>query len=159
MIRAQSIAMSRRNRWALSFADLALLLLGFFVLLQASNGRQQEVVRGVAREFGAPAVHTDRLVARTLFQPGEALLSPAGDTQIAKVGARYRATKATIEIRSIGLDPASQRFDSWDLAAARVGALARALAEQGIARNRIVIRGLDQQAESKAGQQIIIQAK
>lgn len=158
-MRPTSIALTRRNRWALSFADLALLLLGFFVLLQASNGRQQEVVRGVAREFGAPAVHMDRFVARNLFQPGEALLSVAGEAQVAKLAKQYKSGKAIIEIRSVGLDRASQRFDSWDLAAARVGAVARALSAQGVARNRVIIRGLDQQSESKAGQQLLIQVK
>lgn len=159
MIRSTSIALTRRNRWALSFADLALLLLGFFVLLQASNGRQQEVVRGVAREFGAPAVHTDRFVSRTLFQPGEALLSVAGEAQMAKLGRQYKSGKAIVEIRSVGLDRASQRFDSWDLAAARVGAVARALSAQGIERSRIIIRGLDQQVESKVGQQLLIRVR
>ena len=62
-MKARSVAADRRNRWALSFADLALLLLGFFVLLQASNGRQREVVSGVAQQFGAPVAPADRLPA------------------------------------------------------------------------------------------------
>ncbi len=152
-------ASGRRNRWALSFADLALLLLGFFVLLQASNGRQREVVSGVAQQFGAPAAQMDRLAAHSLFQPGEALLTPAGEQAIAQVASRYKAGRQAIEIRSIGLDAATNRFDNWDLAAARLGATARALAAHGIARDRILIRGLDQQSESKAGQQILIRAK
>lgn len=158
-MKARAIAAARRNRWALSFADLALLLLGFFVLLQASNGRQREVVSGVAQQFGAPLSQVDRLVSRGLFQRGEALLTPAGEQAVAAVAARYRSGQTLIEIRSIGLDSDTNRFDSWDLAAARLGATARALAAHGIARERIVIRGLDQQSESKAGQQILIRAK
>lgn len=158
-MKARAIAAGRRNRWALSFADLALLLLGFFVLLQASNGRQREVVSGVAQEFGAPAKPADKLLARGLFQRGEALLTPAGEQAVAAVAARYRTNHSVIEIRSIGLDSDTNRFDSWDLAAARLGATARRLAAHGIARDRIVIRGLDQQSESRTGQQILIRAK
>ena len=158
-MKARAIAAGRRNRWALSFADLALLLLGFFVLLQASNGRQREVVSGVAQEFGAPVARQDRLAARSLFQPGEALLTASGEHALAQMAVRYKTGKQGIEIRSVGLDAATNRFDSWDLAAARLGATARALAAHGIARDRIVIRGLDQQSESRTGQQILIRAK
>ena len=56
-----------------------------------------------------------------------------------------------MEIRSQGADPRRQRFDEWDLAAARLGAVARALEAQGVARDRLLIRGLDQ-AEDQAGQ-------
>ncbi len=159
-MKARALAHARRNRWALSFADLALLLLGFFVLLQASNGRQHEVVSGVAQEFGAPVpTRSDQLAARSLFQPGEALLTPAGEQALKAVAAHHKADKASVEIRSVGLDVATNRFDNWDLAAARLGAVARGLSSQGIARERIVIRGLDQQSESKAGQQFIIKAR
>lgn len=34
---APTTVAARRNRWAVSFADLLLLLLAFFVLLQASG--------------------------------------------------------------------------------------------------------------------------
>lgn len=158
-MKARALAHARRNRWALSFADLALLLLGFFVLLQASNGRQHEVVNGVAQEFGAPVAQADRLLASNLFQPGEALLTPAGEQALKAVAAHHRVAQGRIEIRSVGLDPSTNRFDSWDLAAARLGAVARGLAAHGIARERILIRGLDQQSESRAGQQILIRAR
>lgn len=152
-------ALARRHRWALSFADLALLLLGFFVLLQASNGRQQEVMGGVAEQFGAPVARSEKLVARSLFQAGEALLTPAGEARISAIAKQFRSSRKTIEIRSVGLDSATYRFDNWDLAAARLGAVARALSHHGISRDRIVIRGLDQQSQSKAGQQIIIRTR
>lgn len=159
-MKARAVALARRNRWALSFADLALLLLGFFVLLLASNGRQREVVSGVAQEFGAPMqTQTDQLAAKSLFQPGEALLTPAGQQALAAVAAHYKAGRGAIEIKSVGLDMAANRFDGWDLAAARLGAVARGLAAEGVARDRIVIRGLDQQSVSRAGQQILIRAR
>lgn len=157
-MKAGTFALGRRNRWALSFADLTLLLLGFFVLLHASNGRQQEVVSGVAEQFGAPAARNERLVARDLFQPGEAMLTQAGEERISVIARPYRGSGKSVEIRSVGLDPATNRFDNWDLAAARLGAVARALTAQGIARDRIVIRGLDQQGESKAGQVFLLRS-
>lgn len=156
---ARAAVQSRRGRWALSFADLTLLLLGFFVLLQASNGRQQEIVGGVAQEFGAPAISSERLAARDLFQRGEALLTPAGEKRVRAVALRFATSGKAVEVRSIGLDGAGSRFDSWDLAAARLGAVARALVSAGIPANRVIIRGLDQQSESKVGQQILIRAK
>jgi flagellar motor protein MotB len=155
-MKARSMALARRNRWAISFADLALLLLGFFVLLHASNGRQQEIVSGVAREFGASVGANERLVAAQLFQPGEAMLSVAGKARVSALSARYKVSGTLVEIRSVGLDKATNRFDNWDLAAARLGAFARALTAAGIARDHIVIRGLDQQGESKAGQVFVV---
>jgi len=107
---ARAVAAGRRGRWALSFADLTLLLLGFFVLLQASNGRQQEIVGGLAQQFGAPANQSERLVARDLFQRGEALLTPAGEKRIRTAAQRFVTTDKRIEIRSIGLDRAASRF-------------------------------------------------
>jgi len=158
-VKAQAAALTRRSRWAISFADLSLLLLGFFVLLQASNGRQHEIVTGVAQQFGAPVGRSDQIAAATLFQPGEALLNAAGEARIATLAKSYAGTKTVVEIRSIGIDRATNRFDGWDLAAARLGAVARALTHAGVARDRIVVRGLDQQEQSQAGQQIILSLK
>lgn len=154
---ASSAALTRRSRWAISFADLALLLLGFFVLLQASEGRRREVVEGVARQFGAPVAHSERLAAAQLFQPGEALLTPAGAARLAALAVPYRTGPDRVELRSVGLDRGTYRFDNWDLAAARVGAVARALVTNGIPRARIVIRGLDQEdGASRSGQTLIL---
>ncbi len=156
---AVALAAGRRGRWALSFADLSLLLLGFFVLLHASGGRQQEIVGGVAEQFGAPSLQGEQLAAAKLFEPGEAMLSKAGQAQIALVAAKYAKSVKRLEIRSVGLDRAANRFDTWDLAAARLGAVARALVAGGVAADHIVIRGLDQQSESKAGQVLVIRAR
>ena len=99
-------AVARRNRWAISFADLLLLLLAFFVLLQASGSRRDVLLSQVSRQFAGQA--------------------------------------DGLEIRSHGSDRGHQRFDEWDLAAARLGAVARALRSDGIAQDRLLIRGLDQ---------------
>lgn len=158
-MKARAVAVTRRGRWALSFADLCLLLLGFFVLLHANAGRQQEIVGGVAEQFGAPAGKSEQFAAAALFQPGEALLSDAGKVQIAALGKRYAKGRQVLEIRSVGLDRSTNRFDGWDLAAARLGSLARALTVAGIPQNRVIIRGLDQESKSKAGQVLVVRIR
>lgn len=149
---ASSSATARRNRWAVSFADLLLLLLAFFVLLQASGSRRDAMLAQVSQQFGGRAMAQGvELRAADLFEPGEALLSVAGRSRLAAVARDYARQPGAVEIRSRGSDPSRQRFDQWDLAAARLGAVARALQADGIAQDRLLIRGLDQ-AEGKSGQ-------
>ena len=38
--------------WAVSFADLCMLLLGFFVVLHAQSSQQSKVVSGIKQAFG-----------------------------------------------------------------------------------------------------------
>jgi flagellar motor protein MotB len=122
------------QRWALSFADLCLLLLGFFVLLQArpdgqrlSAGLRAAFVKRQGADFEQPA--------RTMFEPGEAILRP--DTLAALRALADKDIRITIVSR--GVDPGTQRFDAWELAAARAAASARALAEAGIPQENIAI--------------------
>jgi hypothetical protein len=84
------------------------------------------------------------LRAGELFLPDEALLSDRGRAAVARVGAGLRRGTGRIDVSSIGTDPARRRFDPWDLAAARLGAVARELKAQGLADDRLRIRGLDQ---------------
>ena len=136
---------ARRSRWAISFADLLLLLLGFFVLLQASGQKRDAMLAEVRQQFGGRAMRSGiELRAGDLFLPGEAMLSDKGKARLARVAAELRSGREGLEIRSQGTDPVNQRFDEWDLAAARLGAVARALKEQGLTGDRLVIRGLDQ---------------
>ncbi|MDX3900040.1 MAG: flagellar motor protein MotB [Sphingobium sp.] len=144
-------AEGRRSRWAISFADLLLLLLGFFVLLQASGGRRDAMLAGVGRQFGAkPMADAAELRAADLFMPGEAMLTPTGAQRLTALAHRFGDANQTIEVASIGTDAARHRFDDWDLAAARLGAVARALKADGIAADRLLIRGLDQ-ADGRGG--------
>ena len=143
MIAAASQA--RRNRWAVSFADLLLLLLGFFILLQASGQKRDAMLAQVRQQFGGRAVAKDMdLRAAELFLPDEALLSGQGRAAVARVAAGVRTGSGSIDISSLGTDPSRRRFDPWDLAAARLGAVARELKAQGLAGDRLRIRGLDQ---------------
>lgn len=146
----------RRVRWAISFADLALLLLGFFVLLQASGQKSRAVIAGVGAQFGAQPMRAEaELKAADIFVPGEAMLTPSGAARIAILGRRF-AVGGNVELASVGQDRGTQRFDSWDLAAARLGAVARSLKNSGIPQRKLVIRGLDQAADHGRGQIIRI---
>jgi flagellar motor protein MotB len=143
---------ARRNRWVVSFADLLLLLLAFFVLLQASGSRRDAMLARISQQFGGRAMAQGmELRAADLFEPGEALLSAAGRARLATLAHDFAKQSGGVEIRSHGSDPSRRRFDQWDLAAARLGAVARALQADGIAQDRLLIRGLDQ-AEGKPGQ-------
>lgn len=122
------------NRWALSFADLCLLLLGFFVLLQARpDGRQ--LAAGLREAMGAHPTRGFEQPARALFEPGEAILRPAAWSLLAP----FAIADKRITVVSRGTDPATSRFDAWELAAARAAAVARALAQAGVAQDRIAI--------------------
>jgi len=146
-----------RSRWALSFADLCLLMLGFFVLLQADQATRRSALSGIGTYFGAiEAPRQADLDAQTLFEPGEALLSETGRAALLRAARPVAASGGTVQIQSIGLDKGQYRFDAWDLAAARLGAVARALVAAGIPQDRLRIAGLAEQADGKApGRQTI----
>ena len=151
-----SASQARRSRWAISFADLLLLLLGFFVLLQASGQKRDAMLAQVRQQFGARTVAKDvELRAAALFLPGEALLSDKGRAQLRRVAAGLRSGGGGLDISSQGTEPARERFDEWDLAAARLGAVARELKAQGLAGGRLRMRGLDQMDGSTGKGQII----
>ncbi len=132
-----------RARWALSFADLSLLLLGFFVLLQANQATRDTALAGLNSYFGAMhAPHQADLPAEALFAPGEALLSAEGRARLVQAARPLLGGNSVIRVQSLGLAPGEQRFDAWDLSAARLGAVARALVAAGVAAERIRIAGL-----------------
>lgn len=146
-----------RARWALSFADLCLLLLGFFALLQVNQSSRTQALAGIGSYFGAiQAPQQADLVALELFEPGEALLSADGRTALLKAAQPFSKTTQIIHIQSIGTDAGERRFDAWDLAAARLGAVARTLVEAGIPAARLRIAGLAEKPDASApGRQII----
>jgi outer membrane protein OmpA-like peptidoglycan-associated protein len=125
-------------RWAVSFADLCLLLLGFLILAQA----RPDKARLAARLPDAPKLDVPetaaQLVAGRLFEPGEAVLTDDGRRQIADFAARA-GSSGQVRLESFGADRATSRLDAWELAAARAAALARALVGAGIAENRILL--------------------
>ena len=126
---------SRTPRWALSFADLCLLLLGFFVMLQARPDAAR-LAAGMRGAFGASPRAAIERRADTLFQPGEAILRPAARAAIRAFASEARAG-ATVS--SHGTEAGSARFDGWELAAARTAAIARELVSAGVAPGTIMI--------------------
>jgi flagellar motor protein MotB len=138
----------RRARWAISFADLALLLLGFFVLLQAMRQDREQAITAVSGYFGAPRAAGVALPADRLFAPEEAMLTAAGARELAAFARAHRGRM--IAIRSEGMGAGARRFDAWDLAAARLGAVARGLRDAGVPASAIRIGGLSDEGPATA---------
>lgn len=152
----RELSRAGRARWALSFADLSLLMLGFFVLLQASQGTRDEALAGLNTYFaGMQAPNQVDLPAAQLFAPGEALLSGPGRNRLLAAARPFASGKSVVRIQSLGLAQGEHRFDAWDLSAARLGAIARALVSAGIAPDRIRIAGLAEQDGSASKGQTI----
>lgn len=108
------------QRWAISLADLLMLLLGFFVLLDASKTARAAQVASVSAAVAGVAPKGLRVDAATLFADGEAMLT-------ARAAARIGAIHGDTLVR-VAVDRHAQgRYDGWDLAAARAAAIARAL--------------------------------
>ena len=128
---------SAAPRWALSFADLCLVLLGFVLLMQAQRGNPAAVTAGIREAFGAPPLGGFDRIAAPLFEPGEAILRSPAHAELAAIGRRARSSGGTVHIESIGTDTGSLRFDGWEIAAARAAAAARAVREGGLAADRI----------------------
>lgn len=143
--------------WALSFADLCILLLGFFVMLHAQAGDRRQIVQGIKQALGGTAAKSadehDLNPAR-LFEPGEALLRPDARAGIMAIGREAAARRATVRIESIGVDRAVRRFDGWELAAARTAAIARTVQSGGLPDRSITI-SIPEMAETPGGSQRI----
>jgi len=124
-------------RWAVSFADLCLLLLGFLLLLQAHKGDPGALNAGLRAAFGAPAPASYDTAAAPLFQPGEAALLPDARARYVAIGRQAAGQGGVVHIESLGTDSGGQRLDAWELAAARTAAIARAIGSGGVAAGRI----------------------
>jgi flagellar motor protein MotB len=78
-----------------------------------------------------------------LFVPNEAMLTPAGRARLGSIARDVLESGGVLRISSQGTDPGTARFDGWDLASARLGAVARALIQAGFPANRVRIEGPD----------------
>lgn len=113
-------------RWAVSFADLILLLLGCFVMLHAMEAARPRSAPSAVPPVPEPGT---RFRAGDLFEPGEARLNrPAQALLRAQAAGLPR-----IRIVSRGAGEGSDRLDRFELAAARAAAIARALRADGVA--------------------------
>ena len=111
------------QRWAISLADLALLL----VCVVYTSGQQATQAPASPRVYAQFA--PDRV-----FVPGEARLHPAGQAYVQSLArALSPQSRPTIGVPVIpgpGRDDAarSARYDNWELAAARTAAIGRVFA-------------------------------
>ena len=138
-------------RWAVSFADLVLLLLGCFVLLHAMESQRPKADAASVPRAAAPAGRV--LAADNLFEGGEARLTQAGRARILAIAASLRGGGVTVSGRGVG--EAGSRLDRFELAAARTAAVARALREGGVAEQLIAVR-VDNAPSGRPGQTIAI---
>lgn len=149
------------QRWVLSFADLALLLVAFFVMMQAQVGDRLKMAAGMRGAFGggsegagdAQPVHG--FAAAGIFEAGEAILKPGQAARLKAMGAAAARAKARVIVASQGRDGQSVRLDSWELAAARTTAVARAIRSGGVPDTMIEIAIPPMRARDPAGGQRI----
>jgi flagellar motor protein MotB len=145
-------------RWAVSFADLTMLLLACFVLLHAAD--QKTVVAAAHAAFSDKPASGPLLdgPADAWFERGEARLKPEARLRLVAV-ARKAGADGRLAVESVGRSPAGSRFDGWELGAARAAAVSRALADAGVKESRIdiVIPSLRRGAEP-AAQRLTIRA-
>ena len=129
-------------RWATSFADLALLLLGFFILLYAGKADVRAVAASAREALGSDQPAGGFIFDRPgadLFEPGEARLTDSAREALVAIGRNAARDGKSVRIESLGRDPAARRFDGWELAAARAAAAARAVREGGVAEEKVEI--------------------
>jgi flagellar motor protein MotB len=110
-------------RWAISFADLGLILLGCFVMLHALSGGVRPSIQALA----APALR--EFAAEDLFEPDDARLTPQGRALLREFGRGERERRLILASRGTGAS--SARLDAFELAAARAAAVARTLRAAG----------------------------
>lgn len=150
------------QRWVLSFADLALLLVAFFVMMQAQVSDRLKMAAGIRGAFGGEGARADATIqgmsAAAVFEPGEAILKPAEATRLKALGTQAAAAKKRVLVASQGRDGQSARLDSWELSAARTTAVARAIRAGGVPDAMIEIAIPPMRAsEAARGQHISIQ--
>ena len=125
-------------RWAVSFADLVLLLLGCFVLLHAMEAQRPKAgAAPVASRAQAAAAPVRAFNASEVFQSGEALLTLEAREALRAEGARLAGHP--VQIISSGTGEEGGRLDRFELAAARAAAIGRVLREGGLAEGDIAI--------------------
>jgi flagellar motor protein MotB len=153
------------HRWVLSFADLTLVLLAFFVMMQAQVSDRLKLAAGVRDAFGGnPAQGAgdgrsiEGFAAAGMFEPGEAILKPGEMRRFAAIGAAAAKAKKHVIVASQGRDGETVRLDSWELAAARTTAVARAIRMGGLPDAMIEIAIPPMRAGDPAtGQRIAVQ--
>ena len=138
-------------RWAISFADLGLLLLGCFVLLHAMEAAKPRSAPAAVAAASLGAVYP----ASGLFERGEARLTERGRAVVETLG--RNSIGRDIEIVSVGTGEGGSRLDRFELAAARSAAVARSLRDSGVSEGGLKLSL--EQSGSPSGQQIAIRVR
>lgn len=125
-------------RWAVSFADLGLVLIACFVMLNAMEAARPKADGGSVR-VSAPvaSIPAETYAANDLFEPGEARLTETARAELRTAGARWAGRPIRIVSRGAGIG--SARLDRFELAAARSAAVARALREGGVQERDVAV--------------------
>lgn len=136
-----------RPLWLITLADLALLLVGFFVLLQANQTlTPHDLARGIAKGFGVEPPAAAMPVAShgvAGFAPGSAVLPQSTDALLAWARAELRDPRVRLTVTAstdgtpADVDPASR--SATVLAADRARAVAAALAAGGVPDARLLL--------------------
>src|SRR3546814_4581732 len=87
------------SRWAVSFADLALLLLGFFVLLYAGRADVRDVAERARAALDSEAAVADEVfdwAGTSLFASGEARLTDSARAELVTIGKAAARTGRTV---------------------------------------------------------------
>lgn len=121
------------KRWAISFADICLLLLGFSLIAQVRQKDGAAIAEGIRSHLGGAQPERTPIDLRRTFEPGEAVIRANAPA----LGSYAPADQITIESR--GLDRGNARFDAWELASARTAAIARAVAARGASPDHVAI--------------------
>lgn len=151
------------QRWILSFADLTLLLLAFFVMMQAQMADRAKLSASIRNAFGGEGgggdtAMVDGFDTGQIFEPGEAILKPAARSRLTTIGAGAARSGARVIVASQGRDGQSARLDAWELSAARTTAVARAIRMGGVPDAMIEISIPPMRASEPArGQRISVQ--
>jgi flagellar motor protein MotB len=142
-------------RWAVSFADLVLLLLGCFVFLHAIEAARPVGARSATAAPSATRAGAALFAATDLFEAGEARLTDRGRARVQALAGGLRHGRVAITSR--GLGEGGTRLDRFELAAARSVAVARALREAGIDEHAIAVSF--EESSAGAGQRIEVAAR
>lgn len=136
-----------RPLWLITLADLALLLVGFFVLLQANQTlNPHELARGIAEGFGAEPPPPAMAVASHgigAFAPGSAEVREPVDTLTAWAHDELRDPRVRLTVTG-STDGTPQDVDAATksatlLAADRARAVAAALSKSGVPDARLLV--------------------
>ena len=129
-------------------------MLGFMVL-QALNTDVQSVSIP-AQEKNTTQSEKFEWNAGDIFEAGEAMISEQGRTKITVLAEKMVGRNHSLAISIIGKSPASARLDSWEMSAARMASVGRALQAEGVAAGQITFGEIGSEMEAETQKILIV---